>query len=336
MLSDRSYMRTTEAPTRLPAWRILVGAAIVLFLANKLLAAWLPLSESLLLADGAGKLSSANGVEVKEAFLLSFQVPYVDGLNDGRWWTPLTYGLVETNWLFGPLGIFFLGVFGSMVEAEVARRQFVLLCLCSALAGAALWLPLHWHSGEMLASGCTTLVAGLLAFWCFTVTEEPPPLRRYLPVPLVARPQIIFWIVLALEFAAFLSLELPAALQTENPPPGHYFNSAHLGAMFAGWVFAMVQRRALSARHWLDDPAESTPRRWLQKAMKVGAGNDTRGAGTPAAPAEAPVPGAQFSNRRELRDELDRILDKINAGGLGALTPVERQTLDRAKELLKK
>jgi membrane associated rhomboid family serine protease len=336
MLSDRSYMRTTEAAPRLPAWKILVGLAILLFLANKLLATWLPLSDSLLSADRAGPLSSANGMEIKEAFLLSFQLPYMEGLNEGRWWTPLFYGLVETNWLFGPLGILLLGVFGSMVEAELSRRQFVLLCFCSALAGAAVWLPLHWHTDELLASGCTTLVAGLLTFWCFTVNEEPLPLRRYLPVPLVARPQIIFWIVLALEFAAFLSLELPAALQTANPPPGHYFNSAHLGAMFAGWAFAMIQRRALAARNWLEESAESTPRRWLQKAMKVGAGREEHGAGTPAAPADAPASGVQFSSRRELREELDRILDKINTGGLGALSPAERQTLDRAKDLLKK
>ena len=43
-----------------------------------------------------------------------------------------------------------------------------------------------------------------------------------------------------------------------------------------------------------------------------------------------------FTNRRELQEEVDRILDKINKQGFGSLTEEERNTLDRAKELLNK
>ena len=37
-----------------------------------------------------------------------------------------------------------------------------------------------------------------------------------------------------------------------------------------------------------------------------------------------------------LREEVDRILDKINSSGFGSLTDEEKDTLNRAKELLGK
>ena len=43
-----------------------------------------------------------------------------------------------------------------------------------------------------------------------------------------------------------------------------------------------------------------------------------------------------FSNRESIQEEVDRILDKINDEGFGALTEEEKSTLDRAKHILNK
>jgi hypothetical protein len=40
------------------------------------------------------------------------------------------------------------------------------------------------------------------------------------------------------------------------------------------------------------------------------------------------------TNRDELQVEVDRILDKINESGFGSLNDGEKQTLDRAKDIL--
>jgi hypothetical protein len=90
-------------------------------------------------------------------------------------------------------------------------------------------------------------------------------------------------------------------------------HSAHLGGMAAGWVyFRFVHdarwRRGGRASHDLthelataDDDADDSPE---------------------AAPA------------RDLRAEVDRILDKINSHGFGSLTPQEKRVLDEAKDSL--
>jgi hypothetical protein len=40
------------------------------------------------------------------------------------------------------------------------------------------------------------------------------------------------------------------------------------------------------------------------------------------------------NTRQDIRAEVDRILDKINSHGFGALTPDEKRVLDNAKHLL--
>ena len=89
-----------------------------------------------------------------------------------------------------------------------------------------------------------------------------------------------------------------------RPLPFEYAASSHLGGMAAGWI----AWRFLRARA--------------------------------PAPSDRPVPvpeaaaGAPTRTPAELRAEVDRVLDKINARGLGALSPDERRTLDEAKHLL--
>ena len=51
-------------------------------------------------------------------------------------------------------------------------------------------------------------------------------------------------------------------------------------------------------------------------------------------PAPAPAFSVNVGDRGHLRAEVDRILDKINSDGFGALTPEEKHLLDEARDLL--
>jgi hypothetical protein len=48
----------------------------------------------------------------------------------------------------------------------------------------------------------------------------------------------------------------------------------------------------------------------------------------------APRFQVNLTNRNDLRVEVDRILDKINSEGFGALTQEEKRLLDEARDLL--
>jgi membrane associated rhomboid family serine protease len=318
MLYDRPYMRVpTEFRTSIPGWKLLVCAAAGLMCLNAVAIAWLGQRD-----------------------ILAYELPGSAALGHWRIWTMLTYALVENpfNWFWGPFSILFLWLVGRMVEAELPRAQFLALCAGCALAGSVLWLPLHWASGDALLTGCTVLVMGLLAYWCFTVPDEPVELRLFFVIPITARPQAIFWFFLALDAAGFLTIELPRVLGHDSQfLPGVDY-SPFLGSMLAGRLSAWWLQRQAGRVSWGAVPQEETaPRRWLQKALQVSAwsGGGRQAEGGTARAAKAVVSGGKV-NRRELREEVDRILDKINVEGFGALNEEERQTLDRAKEWLGK
>jgi membrane associated rhomboid family serine protease len=301
-------------PTGWAAWRILVWAVLTLFVINSW-AIWQGLKTT----------------------VLAFEVPSHAALANGHIWTLLTYALTGagtgqmTQWISGPLSIFFLWVLAQLAEAEMSRRDFIWLCVACALGGVACWLPFHWVTGDALLSGCMVLVPGLLAFWCFAMPDEPLPLKLFFTFEV--RPQAFFWLVLALETGSFLSFELPQALGHPGAFTSPFDNSAHLGAMIAGWVFACVWRRNLDiselppAAEKSTAPASALPA-GVNRAIKRTAVAQQATVAGPARP--------MLASQRELRDEVDRILDKINRQGFGALDAQEKQTLDRAKNLLKK
>ena len=262
--------------------------------------------------------------------VLAYEVPSRAAIAQGHLWTLFTYVLAGVDattfaqWILGlVVGIFFLFTVARLTEAELPHWNFLWLCAACALGGSAAWLPLHWADGTGLVSGCPALVLGLLSFWCFTVPDEVMPVRLFWRAD--ARPPVFFWLALALETGAFLSFELPQVLGHPGIFHGNFGYSADLGGMLAGWAFACGLRRRSREEAFTFPTEVPAPR---VAAVSVGA----RRSATP--PGQVPQPS--FASRRELRAEVDRILDKINHDGIGSLSVQERQTLDQAKQLLKK
>ena len=95
-------------------------------------------------------------------------------------------------------------------------------------------------------------------------------------------------------------------------------HSAHLGGMFAGWIyFRYVHDRA-----------------WTFIGARRQANSSRRTVATEFPADEADDSAELPTANRNLRAEVDRILDKINSEGFGALTPEEKRLLDSAKDLL--
>lgn len=311
MSSENPPAPDLNHPRTQPVARWLVGAALGFFIFNTNI-----------------------GATWRLADVLKYEVPGSGALLAGHSWTLLTYALMgmgaatPADWLWGPLSIFCLYFFAKLVETDLPPRQFLLLCTGCALAGSVAWLPWHWHTGEPLLCGCTALVFGLLSYWLNIAPDE------LLPVPVVfikMQRKVFFCVLLALTTGAFLALELPQLLGWHELLHNRIYSSALLGALLAGWAFAYYWSQTTPLGPWENSPvvADATPRRWLEKApvgaARAGATNEGRKDFK-----------AQSANRRELREEVDRILDKINQGGLTALSPEERHTLAKAREYLKK
>lgn len=217
-----------------------------------------------------------------------------------RPWTLVTY-----MFLHGGLGhIFFnmlvLYFFGPMLEARLGSRHFLRLYFVSGLSGGLLSIAFTPFGQAVIpiigASGAVFGVQlGFAYFW--------PRQRIYIwgILPIEARWLVVIMTALAL-WGGFMGAG------------GGIAHFAHLGGFVGGFLYLK----------WMEHRQQAPLREW-------------RSRGAPARPKveSSGQAMARWSRIRRddlhevNRDELDRILDKISASGLGSLTAGEREFLDR-------
>lgn len=233
------------------------------------------------------------------------------GLREGHVWTLLTYALLHANILhilFNALGMFLLG---RELVPLLGSRRFLAVILGATVAGGALWLAVHFLRGGGLIGASGSVMALFILFACFYPEREITFLLFFV-LPVTVKPKYLAWVLIGVDLLGFLFSELPG--QAYDTGVAY---SAHLGGILAGWVYY----RYFHANNGWDRAAGFELPAWLRRRKRP--------------KAEAPyfklnIGGASAG----LRAEVDRILDKINTEGFGALTEEEKRILDEAKDLL--
>ncbi|HLG06474.1 MAG TPA: rhomboid family intramembrane serine protease [Gemmatimonadales bacterium] len=209
-------------------------------------------------------------------------------------WTFVTYMFLHGGLghiFFNMLALFF---FGPRLEGRLGGGAFLGLYFTSGIMGGLLSLLLAPHAAIIGASGAVFGV--MLAYAWFW-----------------PRDQILIWGIIPIEARYLVLLMTAVALWSGfSGSGGNVAHFAHLGGFLGGYLFL----RILAARH---------PGARFQRLSR------------PPAPRFETINGAlerwKKIRRDQLhevnRDELDRILDKISAQGIGSLTAGEREFLDR-------
>lgn len=232
-------------------------------------------------------------------------------LRQGYGWTLLTYPLLHANilhLLFNALGLYLLG---RELLPLVGSRRFVAVIAGATLMGAALWLALHYFRGGALIGASGSVMALFILFACFYPEREITFLLFFV-LPVTVKPKYLAWILVGIDLVGFLFSELPG--QAYDTGVAY---SAHLGGILAGWAYF----RFLHANNGWDRAASIELPAWLRRRRQSKS----------AAPFFKVNTGGSSTR---LRAEVDRILDKINSDGFGALTEEEKRVLDEAKDLL--
>ncbi len=228
-------------------------------------------------------------------------------------WTVVSYGFLHSTagfiHIFGNmLGLFFIG---RIVEPLIGRDRFLGLYLGGTLLGGLIYVLFHFNDYGPVV-GASAAVMGILTFFCLLFPERPITLLLFFILPVTVKPKWVFWGSLAISAGGILLYELPG-----NSNIAH---SAHLGGMLAGILyFRYVHNRSGRFFQGSTSSASVEPPEWFKRKQK----------------AEKQISyKVNRSNRDDLQKEVDRILDKINATGFGSLSENEKQTLDRAKDIL--
>ena len=224
-------------------------------------------------------------------------------------WSFLTYSFLHTpgigHILGNMIGIFFLG---KALLPDLGEKRFVQLYLLSVLTGGLLWFLLSFVSGSGAVVGASGAVCGFIT--CFGLMYWDRDINFMLVIRMKA--QVLMFITLGISVFGVIFLELLNSYGTAH--------SAHLGGMAGGYLFyKLVYQRdpgygkgaVFKMPEWLKRKPSKQPTK--NYAYKV-----------------------NIQPKRDLKKEVDRILDKINSQGFGALSAEEKRILDEAGDLLKK
>ncbi|MEX2571392.1 MAG: rhomboid family intramembrane serine protease [Gemmatimonadota bacterium] len=229
-------------------------------------------------------------------------------------WTPVTYMFVHLgvfHLLFNMLVLFF---FGPPLEERWGSREFVKFYFIAGLGGALLSLVFPSYS----IAGASGAVYGVMVAFAMFWPENPIYIWGIFPVKAK-------WLV-----GFLVGLSLFYAVGGGQSGIAHL---AHLGGAIAAFAYlkspyappawgnvVTYQRPRPRSRNW--NVLSSLARKPEAKAEQQ--------------QEEAPRrPMATASQRAEMHrslDEVDRILDKISAGGISSLTEEERKQLQEASK----
>lgn len=298
MLYDRSYMRETpRGGSRYNPIVVLIVANLSLFILQNLPKVF-------------GGTFPIEWVAVTEDSIFGFKI-----------WTLLTYCFFHDTGnlfhiFFNMLMLFFVG---NGVVQLLGDRPFYKLYFLGALVGGLSWFVLQFiilgYGGMMFSPvlvGASAACYALIIFICVVRANDRVML---LFPPIEVKPKWLGWFLFGFQIFLFLTNELPGS-------GGNVAYSAHLGGMLVGFLWGRsYMGQGIGMKSFMGQGGVSieTPK-WMKNKGKV---------------------AQKFSvnlsmDRGKMQKEVDRILDKINAQGFGSLSDDEKNTLDRAKDILGK
>ncbi len=310
MLYDRPYMRQQPSGNDAKSTSMvttLIIATVAVFILQQVLNVFFP-----------GYGGRANH------FMTDWFALNAPNFKDLKVWTVVSYGFLHSTQsllhIFGNmLGLFFIG---RVIEPVVGKPQFLILYLGGALFGGLLFTLFHFNDPTTVV-GASAAVLAVVTLFCLLYPERPITLLLFFIIPITIKPKWLFWGVLGISIFGVVFDELPA---TRNPGLGLHTmavaHSAHLGGIIAGILYyRFVHKGAVSFfKTSRSKPTVELPE-WFKRKEKTQRKITYR---------------VNRSQRDDLQREVDRILDKINSTGFGSLSTEEKNTLDRAKDILSK
>lgn len=306
MLHDRDYMRDSQPPR----WKdiILPDAVTVIIVLNVLvfLLQLFGYFSDKIVVDGRQIGSNPWGA-------FSFQA-----LMEGRVWTLFTHMFVHGSPLHILANCLMIGFSGKALQSLLGQRTFLMIYFTSGVAGAVLEMVMGLIAGDSqpmigasaCASGVFTAVAAMLPQQMITAL-----IAFIIPV------NMRFWRMAMLFMGVSLLLGVLQLTTNWDTGIAHF---AHLGGALAGWACVRLLGHG--------GPPVTYERLWHERQRReeepeyatVTSRKKEQGANPPI------IYPVVDSKKEFIAREIDPLLDKIVAHGLGSLSKEERELLERA------
>lgn len=249
-------------------------------------------------------------------------------------WSALTYSFAHYGFWHLAVNMFALLTFGPRLESVMGTRAFTLYYLWCGLGGAVAHL-LFIRTGVLI--GASAAVLGVMYGYAQHWPDDELALFGLIPVRA--------WTMVVVLAVATLTI---GVMDASDLGSDRTLYLAHLGGVAFGWLYlrtppaASIERLRQRISPAPDYQDETPPRaipRTLPRQRTQRDEADEIVAQSKALAAQHPAARAVVTPVRtsgEIRaSELDRVLDKISAGGLDSLTADERAQLDAMAKRLR-
>lgn len=211
-----------------------------------------------------------------------------------RPWTFLTYMFVHAGVLHLAFNMLMLYFLGRPVEQRMGGRGFILFYLACGLGGAVLSLGLSFLQPHPVVGASGAILGVAVAF----AMSWPDAELMVFPIPMPIRARTFVMVL--------VGIDLAFAVLAPGDGVAHL---AHLGGAMVGYLYFRIQQ--------LSTPVPAPRPRQIQQPVMVQSGHH-----------EAVRPPRRRERERDpVAAEVDRVLDKISAQGIGSLTAEERKFL---------
>ena len=204
------------------------------------------------------------------------------------------------------LGLHFIS---RSVEERIGPNKFRLFIAVCLISGSLTWLLFNFNTNSHLI-GFSAVILGSLCFFCLDRPNQPITFLLFFVLPVTIKPKWLLFGVIGLEIYGLLNAELSGL--------GGIAHSAHFGGICAGFIYYMFVTKNISMPiKFTFLPASSQNHNKSTKSLNRKTNYKVN-----------------FGMSSSIKNETDRILDKINEKGFGSLTTTEKETLEKAKKLL--
>jgi len=199
---------------------------------------------------------------------------------------------------FNMLMLFF---FGPRLEMRLGNRKFIILYLVAGVTGAMLYLPTQWGSPIPMIGASGAVYGVMLGFAYFWPREK-----------------IFIWGILPVESRILIGVMTAMSLFFGAGGGGNVAHFAHLGGFLGAFLYLKYLDHNSPAKKW---------QKQMRPVVPVGHGGN-----------HSDVERWTRIRPDDLhpvnRDEVLRLLEKVKQEGASALTPTERDTLNRFTPIL--
>jgi len=245
--------------------------------------------------------------QAQRFFSLNFGLVPAFVLTKGYVWQLFTYMFIHGGFGHLFLNMFVLWMFGMEIENYWGKREFCKFYLITGIGSGLITMLFSAHS-QIPVVGASGAIYGVLVAFAMLFPERY--IYFYFLIPIKAKYFVMIMVVIT-----FFSTMAPATSNISH--------LTHLGGLVIAYIYlsryklrAILRRQGLSVNWRWPNLKIKNPFRNLRWSRSEKKGQK----------AETPI-NSNYQTEETMREELDRILDKISAAGYDHLTEQEKSTL---------